>query len=250
MGTPVKKIKEIVVSELGGSVDLSKENNPIVNVELNDQQFDTAVLLAKQWFTAKKGFTVFRPLSIDPAISEYKMKDDVQSVLDVVFQVPTDVAAFFTLGFFDIIPYGTQNFGSIGAGLGSYSGFAQLISFTEQRKRVFSVEPEWFFEPQTKILHVMTRAGSVNNLVLVQAKLNAFDPANLADKDDYLFTRWVRAKCKEIVGRIRSKYDSMPAAGGTITLDGATLLAESKEEFEKLDAEIFASQGPDGLISG
>jgi len=31
------------------------------------------------------------------------MDEDVVQVLDVIFQVPSDVAAFFSLGFFDVI---------------------------------------------------------------------------------------------------------------------------------------------------
>lgn len=251
MGTPLKLLQQQVFADLGGSFcPDAKEKQPIVNIELTQEHFDRAVQLAMQWFTARKGYVIFRPVNVLSGVNDYQMAPDVAQVLDVIFEVPTDVAAFFSLGFFDLIPYGPQNIGSIGTGLTNYSGFAQLIQFNEMRKRVFSVTPEWWFEQQTGILHITNRQGALVNIMMVQAKLNKFDPSTFNDKDDLIFGRWVRAKCKEIVGRIRSKYDSLPAAGGTLTLDGKDLIAEAKEEYVELDKEIFASQGPDAVITG
>lgn len=250
MGTPLKLLQQQVFAELGGSICVSKLDHSIVNVELTQEQFDMAVALTMQWWTARKGYVVFRPVNVLCGVNDYQMKPDVSQVLDVIFEVPTDVAAFFSLGFFDLIPYGPQNIGSIGTGLTNYSGFAQLIQFNEMRKRVFSVTPEWWFEQQTGILHITNRQGALVNIMMVQAKLNQFDPATFNDKDTWIFNRYVTCKCKEITGRIRSKYDSLPAAGGTLTLDGKDLLVEAKEEMALLEKEIFASQGPDFVLTG
>jgi len=247
MGKSINALKEEVVLTLGGSIS---DSGAIVQVELTDEQYDVAVDQTKRWFSAKKGYTIFRPITYDANTTVYPQDDDVVNVLDVIFQIPDDVAAFFSLGFFDVIPYGPQNVGQIGAGLTNYSGFAQLLEFNEKRKRVFSVEPDWFYEQQTRILHITRRAGGVSGTILVQAKLNTFDVQDLGGRDEELFARYLHAKCHTIVGRIRSKYDSMPAAGGTITLDGKTLLEEAKAEIELLEKEIYASQGPDGFIAG
>lgn len=254
MGTSITKLKAQVFAEMGGTAPGTPTPPPpgssLVTVELTDEQFNVAVMLGKQWFTARKGFVAYRLVPIIPTVNDYQMLPDVQQVLDVIFEVPTDVAAFFSLGFFDLIPYGPQGIGSIGSGLTNYSSFAQLIQFNEQRKRVFSVQPEFWFEEQTQILHITNRQGALVDNIMVQCKLNDFDPSKLMDKDDWIFGRWVRAKCKEIIGRIRSKYDSMPAAGGPIALDGKDLLAEAKSEYEALDKEIFWSQGPDMPLVG
>lgn len=244
MGTTIAKLKSEVFSDLGGG------DGGYLTVELSDTAFANVITQAKRWFTAKKGFVIFRPMTIIDSQLDYVMKDDVQQVLDVIFSVPTDVAAFFTLGFFDIIPYGPNTLMSTGSGLSNYSGFAQLLQFTEQRKRIFSVEPDWYYEQQTRILHITARGGTPSGTFLIQLKTSDFDPAALSEKDDDLFVRWVKAKCKQIVGRVRSKYDTLPGAGGPVALDGKELIAEAKEEFEKLDIEIFASQGPDAFIAG
>lgn len=242
MPTSIANMKAEAISDLGGGPD------GFVVVELGDLAFNNIVKEAKRWFIMRKGYVIFRPVHIVDSQLDYLMAPDVAQVLDVIFSVPTDVAAFFTLGFFDIIPYGPNTLLSVGSGLTNYSGFAQLLQFTEERKRVFSVEPEWFYEQQTKILHITARGGTPTGVMLVQLKLTDFDPATLVDKDEYIFVRWVKAKVKEVVGRSRSKYDSLPGAGGPVTLDGKTLIDEAKEEFIKLDQEIFWSQGTDGGI--
>lgn len=254
MGTSIGKLQAQVFAEMGGTSPSTSTPPPagssLVNVELTQEQFNVAVALGKQWFTARKGFVIFRPINVLTGVNDYQMLPDVQQVLDVIFEVPTDVAAFFSLGFFDLIPYGPQGVGSIGSGLTNYSSFAQLIQFNEQRKRVFSVQPEFWFDEQLQILHITNRQGALTRMMLVECKVNDFDPAKLQDKDDWIFGRWVRAKCKEIIGRIRSKYDSLPGAGGPIALDGKDLLAEAKTEYEQLDKEIFWSQGPDIPLIG
>jgi len=241
------QIREMIIQDLGGG-DVDAQS--VVDVELNDQNFNNIIRRAQMWFNHRKGFIVYRPIAVVEGQTEYKMKNDVDNVLDVHFSLPSDVAAFFSLGFFDLIPYGPQNIGGIGGGVSSYSGFAQLLQFSENRKRVFSVEPDWFYEQQSKILYVNLRSGSFSKLALAKLKLSEFDISKLPAKDEDIFYRWCLAHAKEIIGRIRSKYDSLPAASGQVTLDGATLLAEGKEEKAQLDKEVWASQGPDGLLVG
>lgn len=247
MGKSAKQLKDEVIATLGGG---PAAGGAVVQVELTDNQYNMVIDQAMRWFTQRKGFVIFRPIQVNETTPQYVMANDVVNILDVIFQVPSDVAAFFSLGFFDLIPYGPQNIGSIGSGLSNYSGFAQLLEFNQKRKRIFSVDPDWYYEPQTKVLHITARAGTTVGIMLVQCKVSTFEPEQLTGWDEDLFARWVHAKCKQIVGRIRSKYDSMPAAGGNVSLDGKDLIAEAKEEFEQLDKEIFASQGPDTPIAG
>jgi hypothetical protein len=241
MGTSVAQLLSEVKSELGDGY---------VNVELTDAAFNHVLTIAKRWFSAKKGYVIYRPIIVVDQQLSYQMKSDCQQVLDVIFSVPSDVAAFFTMGFFDIIPYGPNALMNSGSGVNSYSGFAQLLQFTEQRKRIFSVEPGWDYEPQTQILHITARGSSPFGIMMVQMKTNNFDTSTLIGKDDYMFVRYVKAKCKETIGRIRSKYDALPASGGPVSMDGKDLIAESVEDIKALDLEIFQSQGPDLIVIG
>lgn len=50
--------------------------------------------------------------------------------------------------------------------------------------------------------------------------------------------QWIRqmtlAMCKEVLGRVRSKFKSLPIPGAELTLDGDTLLSEAREDQAKL----------------
>jgi len=54
--------------------------------------------------------------------------------------------------------------------------------------------------------------------------------------------QWIRrfglALCKEMLGQIRGKFGSLPIPGNTITLNASELLAQAKEEQEKLREEL------------
>ena len=249
MAVDLASLKTEIRARLGGGVK-APPGSAIVQVELTDEQFDYAVKATRRWFNSKKGVTAFRPLTILDGVPTYQLDKDVVNVVDVYFAVPSDVAAFFTLGFFDVIPFGAQPTGGPVSSLSNYSSFAQILDFNEKRKRIFSVEPEWYYDEQTQTLSVAVRKGSNTGTALIHVRTEMKDPKVLKGKDELLFADYLMAECKEIVGRIRSKYDSMPAAGGNVTLDGKDLIAESKEEKERLNTEIFASQGPDMPIAG
>lgn len=50
--------------------------------------------------------------------------------------------------------------------------------------------------------------------------------------------RMTLAMCKEILGQIRSKYDSMPIPGGDVRLNGESLLAQGREDQINLRLEL------------
>jgi hypothetical protein len=54
--------------------------------------------------------------------------------------------------------------------------------------------------------------------------------------------QWIRkyflALCKELLGAVRQKYQTIPIPGGEVTLDGAELRSEAREEKDKLVTEL------------
>jgi len=54
--------------------------------------------------------------------------------------------------------------------------------------------------------------------------------------------QWIRrfclALCKEILGQIRSKFATLPIPGESVTLNGSALIAEGKEQQDKLREEL------------
>ena len=58
------------------------------------------------------------------------------------------------------------------------------------------------------------------------------------------------AWAKEFLGRIRSKYGSVPGPTGEMQLDGATLLQEAQMEKEKLEESVILRGQPLGFLVG
>jgi len=54
--------------------------------------------------------------------------------------------------------------------------------------------------------------------------------------------QWIRqftlANCKELLGQVRSKFGSVPIAGGDLTLNGTDLLGQAKEEKDQLRTDL------------
>ena len=59
--------------------------------------------------------------------------------------------------------------------------------------------------------------------------------------------QWIRrfalALCKEILGQVRSKFQSIPIPGESVTLNGADLISQGREEQDKLREELSETPG-------
>jgi hypothetical protein len=62
------------------------------------------------------------------------------------------------------------------------------------------------------------------------------------DKINSIGKQWIRrfclALCKEMLGQIRSKFGDIPIPGDSVTLNGPALIAEGKDEQDKLREEL------------
>tara|TARA_Y100000310_G_C20565904_1_gene755471 strand:- start:781 stop:1197 length:417 start_codon:yes stop_codon:yes gene_type:complete len=73
--------------------------------------------------------------------------------------------------------------------------------------------------------------------------LNTMPVGNLPYKNiNSIGKQWIRrfalSLCKEMLGQIRSKFGSIPIPGESVTLNGADLITQAKEEQEKLREEL------------
>ena len=78
--------------------------------------------------------------------------------------------------------------------------------------------------------------GGVNNL-------NTAPYGNIPYKNiNSIGKQWIRrfalALCKEMLGQVRSKFGSIPIPGESVTLNGADLITQAKDEQEKLREEL------------
>jgi hypothetical protein len=258
---------------------------PTIKVEVDDAVWDKIFSMAFRWFKAKKGVV---KIWIQPLIDGqncYPLPPGGFKVVDVIMPRSNDIAAYLTLGFFDIIPAQGLGFSSGSASTlnGFYSGYVQLLQSLETRRRVFNADPDWeqvgnqliisggggtcssIMVPSSSCAGCGSVSGDISGSVsgmefdcdvpvglgmLVYYKTNDFVIEDLIGRDEDLIYRFVLAQVKKILGRIRSKYKSYPAAGGMVDTDGPELIEEARLEMEILEEEISESQGSMGFIVG
>ena len=234
---------------------------PLLKIELTEAHLMDDIGQALRWFAAKKGYIKNYDLQLVPNIVEYCLPSDVDVVTDVVFPFSN----------YDMSPLASpwawawpnENLGvplaygggfGIGVGGGGETGgpissLLQTLQYTETAQRVLGADPEWRQE-NTKLYILPTRLSPTTPKALVYYTANSFCITDLKQRDFDLVRRFSLAMAKRDLGRIRSKYDSYPTAGGSTGLDGAVLLGEAENELAILDEEIGESAKPIGFIVG
>jgi hypothetical protein len=224
---------------------------PVICVpELNEGNLNDALVEAKHWFNAKKGIEKSTVIPINRSQVEYDLPEDCEYVVDCSVsssRLELDMA-FSPYIFFEepvLYPFDIYSAGSTS---GLYSSIAQLNQYNEMAKRVLGTEFSWFPTPEKKIVFVPLQQHARSVIVEYRATVGAIE--KLSERDHDFIKRYALALIKIDVGRIRSKYDSMPAAQGRVTLDGRILLEEGFREREKLDEDIISTAMPMWTTTG
>jgi hypothetical protein len=230
---------------------LRRHGAPLLKVELTADHLHDNIEDAKRWFAAKKGWRRFYSFDVIATKSEYTLPKDVDVVLDVVFAYdPLDLSIlafpYWLPGENSQIPYSVFNVAGHSGGL--YSNYVQTLQFIETAKRVMSSEADWRQEnDKLQLFPNPTRSGKC----VVEYNSHQINPViELTERDHMLLKKYALAMAKMDLGRIRSKFDNYPTAQGTVTMDGAALLQEAREDIEKLDEEIGESGKPMGFLVG
>jgi len=236
------------------------EGCPSVKVELSDKQLEQSLQNAFNWFSAHVG--VYREASIDlvSSQSEYDVSAISPSVYEVVeaWFPSTSGVDFGSLynGLLDIsgIPLGDAPLASGAWGDNSYpqTTIVQTLQTAGSFARLLNSDLDWEFYrdptvvPATRILRVMPAPTTQVGKCFFQYSV---DPGEIklewfGKKYLYYLQQWGLADAKYILGRKRSKYSSIPTAGGERQLDGEALISESMTDKEKLEEKIDDLEGP------
>jgi hypothetical protein len=213
---------------------------PFWQVELTCDHINDAIEDARRWFVAKKGQIKNEKVDIAPSQTEYPLPDYMEVVVDVasshVVSVLTPIADEF--GFNQII---------VGPGYEwhSYKYFLsdlyQRLQYLEVGKQVLDANLEWRVEDRTLIILPKKTVGGP---IIIFYKTNQVTIEQLGERDHDLVKRFALMRSKEMLGRIRSRYDSYDTATGAKSLDGPALLDEARMEEERLQEEISQSGYP------
>jgi hypothetical protein len=174
-------------------------------------------------------------------LTEYCLKDEVDTVLDVMFSVsPLDISLIFSPFILqdDKVPYDVF---AAPSSAGLYSSFAQTLQYIQTAKRILGADPDW--RQEGRKLHVFPLPKNASTMI-IEFKTKVFEIQELSERDHDLVKRYALVRAQMIVARIQSKYDSFPTAQGSASLNGLSLLDNARLDLEKLNEEIGDSGMP------
>lgn len=226
---------------------------PTVKVEIDDTAWGAIITRTLSWFKARKGLIGYTKIASISGIMEYDYPTDASEIVDIAFPIRDSLAAITSLCFFDVIPIYGYSLGGAWYTPGAFrfdsSQYVQLMQSLEQRRRVLNSEPGWIDYGDGKIR--MTSMAPADGEMIVFYKKKNVDIPDFIGRDEDLVYRYALAIAKLVLGRTLRKYSSYPAANGAINTDGEALMADAKEEIEKLEDEIIGSQGnAGGIVTG
>lgn len=108
--------------------------------------------------------------------------------------------------------------------------------------RVLGTSPDWYYDYYNKILHIWQPSGKGYATVVWLRPIkypNELD--KIPSNDEWWIEQYALSCAKEILGRIRSKYDGIPGGNDKFALDGKDLLQESVNEKEKLMSKLLTT---------
>ena len=235
------EIKEEIKSGLG---------DPIICVELQPNHYDLAVERAERWFIADIGVIKLLDLTVAATENEYTLDDDVMDVIDV-FREGHHIFSDDVFGFDAAAPYlfSGANAPFFGRDPLGYSDLTQRLQYLDTIKKTLGVDKSFEYDKQTRILRLYPQpSSSSGTAAIVQYMSRRVDVEKLFAWELDIFIRWAEAEAKEILGRIRSRFDTIPTPGGDRALDGPILLEEDRQQKEALREEARERQGPASFI--
>lgn len=205
--------------------------SPSVCIELGEAAFDVA---------------------IDNALDEFRRRaDNAYNMQYVIFEIRTGQTKYYlndprvgsnrVVNVIKIHRVNTMGLGSISGDMSVYAQtfFQQLYtgggfdilsihlmaSLSEDYQRIFAGDLSYLWDESTRQLQIL-RVVSKNEKVILECAMERTEQDLLSDRwAKQWLQHWAHSELLEQLGLIRSKFGSLPGAGGGITLNGSELLA-------------------------
>jgi len=222
-----QSIKDFIFARLG---------HPTVRVELTDFQIETCIdeAISKLDYHCPAWMTQFAVIQTTVGESIYELPPEVVNNLTNVwykkniFQtnaVPGSLEYDFTIMFFTNT--GLFNNHNVGE-------YVLMQQYLKQIRKILGQGNSWEVI-NGKYLHLSPVPNGEEDVIL---EFRGIDSNTILPAYRNWIQRYALAVSKEILGRVRSKYDTLPGPGGGSKLDGQILLQESEREKEKLLEEL------------
>ena len=246
LGMTEEEVKAYVKRRLGDGV---------VGVELTDAHMDDVLRATKRWFVARCAIKTVSTLTVSTDVSEYQLDNQIVDVYEVYFP-NNNLTSFdksddfsYVNGFYLGSFFGGELSEGYRFNQMPYSDLVQRLQYLETAQRIWGADAQWEYESRTRTLRIMPSPPVAGTAVIIGNNANV-DTTSLDPLDEDLFLRWATAEAKDMLGQIRSKYDTVPTAGGDRALNGDALLGQALEEKELLEKQLLERKMPTYIILG
>jgi hypothetical protein len=210
---------------------------PVITVELKKDQIEEIANQALGIYGTWKPIEVWATTPVIPPGQKYTLTAAQfgRGIIEV-FR-PDLLRQPISLDAFDVFKYHTRL-----PNLDPGDFYAERIWWKEVRRSAGSDE-DWIVENKhdgTADIYITPIPSESYVLSFIIVKDPTF--AEVPPTDDDFLKQYVLAMCKETLGLIRRKFGSVQGAETSIDMDGNELVAEGKEEQEKLD-EYLTGRG-------
>jgi len=224
-----KNLHDFVLARLG---------HPIVRVELSPFEIKTAMdeAITKLSYHAPLQNRQYAVFGASAGINVYEIPTYILNNLEYVVYKKSLLsiqAQAGTLEFDFFIKYFQDNhlFSDFSVG-----EFFLLQQHLEEMRKILSQEGSWDVINNKYLQLHPTPVTTPQHVILEYRALNE-------ETMEPMYMNWIQrytlAVCKGILGEIRSKFQVLPSPAGGAALNGEALKAESAQELEKLDIELF-----------
>lgn len=234
-------IKDFVLARLG---------SPIVKVELSNFQIQTCIeeAISKLEYHAPYWMNQFAVFNTSAGINVYELPPEIVNNLSDIWYRRN----LFVLG---SAPQGSLEYDLTlmfftNTGLFSNYNVGQYLlmqMYLKQVRNVLGQGTSWDII-NNKYLQLFPVPDSTEAVIIEYRALdaNTIHPA---------YKNWIQkytlCVAKEVLGRVRGKFQTLPGPGGGARLDGESLLAEAREEKKLLIEELVGEiEGPPMFIVG
>lgn len=221
-GTNVReRIKKRIYYDLG---------RPVIKVEVPEEWVDDAIDIAIQEFSrfsplAEK-WTVFQTQA---GVTRYQVPDDYLFIRSVIYHPNFSI-------------YGYYNIYNLFGAWGPWMDWFRNLSLTdyvitdvyiEMSRRSLGLEGTWYFDHP--YLYIFPKPRENIPVFVKYSTHLTVDNISKDVREETWIRKYALAMVKIRLGRVRSKFSSVPGPRGDLTLDGAALIEEAKSEIERLE---------------
>lgn len=228
---------------------------PTVCVELKEETFNMAVDSALAMFRRRADNAYrqkFIMVQLHKGQQTYYLNDPANGTDKIVDVIKIGRASAMGGGLFQQFGIYAQTFMQqfIAGGTVDLTSIHALTEYGELFERMFAADMMFVWDEPQRQLQIL-QSIHYDEVIILDVSAEKSDQELLRDRwaSDWI-EDWAKAECMQTLGWIRTKYASLPGAGGGTQLNGQELLAASDTLFEELKRQINDLEVGNGATFG